>query len=526
MEYGILSLIPPILACGLAFATKQVVVSLLIGLFSGALILQNYNLLNAFTETCGTYITGSITSTGHAATIIFLLVMSGMIALVEESGGLQTIAKSLSTKIKNEKAAQVITSLLGCLVFFDDYANILIVGPTARPISDRVGVSREKQTYIVHTTAGVVAGIAVFTTWIGFEMGLIDDAFSAMGYDVNAFTIVIQNIPYMMYNILAIVLLFAVAIMVRDFGPMYNAEKRARTTGQVISENAHHADDFTEISENTKESKLIYALLPIITFALVTFFGLWYSGYEFVEEGTKFFSIDGFRDSLANADPMPVCVWASMASLAVAVVISKFFLKDKFQHIYSTWLKGFTGLCEVCIILVLAWGLGTVINDIGTAEYIISLVGDKAPVEVFPAVIFIVSCLISFATGTSWGTMPIMFPIAIPLVSSMVKDPTNSTLVIATVAAVLSGCIFGDQTSPISDSSIVTSASVGCDLLDHIKTEAPYEVFPALLAVVGYLLIGFCGISVWIVLAITTIAAVLFVRFVGKSTKKEDLNFK
>ena len=524
MDYGILSLVPPILACGLAFATKQVVVSLLIALFSGALILQNYNLLNAFTETCGTYITGSITSSGHAATIIFLLIMSGMIALVEESGGLQTIAKSLSGKIKNERAAQVITSLLGCLVFFDDYANILIVGPTASPISDRVGVSREKQTYIVHTTAGVVAGIAVFTTWIGFEMGLINDAFSAMGYQINAFTVVIKNIPYMMYNILAIVLLFAVAGMVRDFGPMYNAEKRARTTGQVLSENDHKTDYSLEAVQNTKESKLTYALLPILTFALVTFFGLWYSGYEFVGREIAFFSIDGFRESLANADPMPVCVWASMASLIVAVLISKLFLKDSFQHIYETWLKGFTDLCEVCIILVLAWGLGSVINDIGTADYIISLVGDKAPAEIFPAVIFIVSCLISFATGTSWGTMPIMFPIAIPLVSSLVENPTESTLVIATIAAVLSGCIFGDQTSPISDSSIVTSAAVGCNLIDHIKTEAPYELFPALLAVVGYLLIGFCSISVWIVLVITTILTIAFVRFIGKSTQRADLN--
>jgi len=217
MEYGILSLIPPILTCVLAFATKQTVMSLAVGLFSGALILHGFNIGTAFTESCGTYITGAMMSSGHAATIIFLLVMAGMIALVEASGGLQAIAKTLSRRIKNARAAQVITSILGCIVFFDDFANILIVGPTARPLSDRLGVSREKQTYIVHTTAGVVAGIAVFTTWIGFEIGLISDTFTEMGYEVNGFAMVIRNLPYMLYNILAIVVLFAVAIMMRDF---------------------------------------------------------------------------------------------------------------------------------------------------------------------------------------------------------------------------------------------------------------------------------------------------------------------
>ncbi len=523
MDYGILSLIPPVLAVTLAFCTKQVVLSLLIGTFSGALIISDFHVVAGFTTTFSTYVSEAMTDSSHAAILVFTLTIGGMVALLTSTGGLQAIAAKLSKRIKNPRGAQIITSILGCLVFFDDYANILVVGPTARPLSDSLRVSREKQTYIVHTTAGIVAGIAVMTTWIGFEIGLVNDSFADMGYEVNGFGTILRNIPYMFYNIFAIVILFAVAIMVRDFGPMYKAEKRARLTGKLVADDAQVSEeDMSSVQEETT-GKIYYAVLPILTLVLVIFFGIWISGYRSLETDVSLFSWEGLRLSFGEADPMPPIVWAAVLSTLVAAVIAKLGCKMSIKNIYQSWLGGFCGLCEVGIILVLAWSIGGVIAQLGTADYLISIVAGNVPAGILPAIIFVTSCVISFCTGTSWGTMPVVFPIAIPLMAAMVEDPTDSPLILASIAAVLSGSIFGDQTSPISDSSIISAASTGCDVLHHIKTEIPYSVVPAGLAVIGYLLIGFAGLPTLILLAAGMAAAALIVRFVGKSTKTEDL---
>lgn len=216
-------------------------------------------------------------------------------------------------------------------------------------------------------------------------------------------------------------------------------------------------------------------------------------------------------------------VWAAVLSTLVAAVIAKFGCKMPVKDIYHSWLNGFCGLCEVGIILVLAWSIGGVIAQLGTANYLISVAVGNVPAGILPAIIFVISCVISFSTGTSWGTMPIVFPIAIPLVAAFVEDPTDSALILASIAAVLSGSIFGDQTSPISDSSIISAASTGCDLLHHIKTEIPYSIVPAGLAVIGYLLIGFAGLPALILLVAGTTAIAVIVRFAGKSTKIDDL---
>lgn len=524
MEYGILTLIPPILTVVLAFLSRQVMLSLIVGLFSGALILTNGNIITAVTDVFTDSVIGAINDSSHAAILVFTLTIGGMTSLLTATGGLQAVAKKLSRKIKSARGAQIITSILGCLVFFDDYANILIVGPTTRPLSDSLNVSREKQTYIVHTTAGVVAGIALMTTWVGFEIGLVTDTFSSLGYDVNGFAMIVRNIPYMFYNILAIVIMFVIAITLKDFGPMYDAEKRARLTGKVVDDSTKISEsDIVNVKEN-EEGKVIYAVLPILTLIAVIFFGIWLSGYNSLEEGTvTFWSFEGLRISFGEADPFPPIVWAAMLSTFVAAIIAKFGKNMKAEEIYQSWLQGFLSLCEAMIILVLAWAIGTVISELGTADYLIKLTEGTIPVEVMPAIVFVISCFISFATGTSWGTMPIMFPIALPVVAALVSDPTNSSLVIATIAAILSGSIFGDQTSPISDSSIISAAATGCGLLEHVKTELPYEAVPAAFAVAAYLLIGILHLSVGIVLLIGIVGIIIFANIFGKSTKKEDL---
>ncbi|MEA4987979.1 MAG: Na+/H+ antiporter NhaC family protein, partial [Anaerovorax sp.] len=342
IDYGFLSVIPPILTIVLAFLTRQVLLSLLIGTFVGATIMQGFNPIYGFMDTFQVYISDAMTNAGHAAIIAFTLILGGMVTLVAKMGGTQAIANKLAKKAKNARGAQLITTLLGCLVFFDDYANILVVGPTMRPLTDRLGVSREKLAYIVHTTAGIVAGIAVLTTWIGMEMGLVTDAFSAEGYNINAFAIIIKNIPYMFYNIFAIVISFVVAFLMRDFGPMYKAERRTRSTGKLFEDDAHIS--MGDEKEDQQNGKIYYAVFPILTMVCVIFFGIWYAGYQGLEDVIDPFSLEGFRTCFGNADPMPVTVWAAVLSSIVAAIIARFKIGMKMNEIYATWLKGATGL--------------------------------------------------------------------------------------------------------------------------------------------------------------------------------------
>ncbi len=527
MEFGILSLIPPLVTVIMAFLTRQIVISLLVGIFTGATIIAGFDPIAGFFSTFDTFVIPAAVSSSRISILVFTLTISGMIAVVSAMGGTAAIAKSLSKNVKTARGAQLMTSLAGCLVFFDDYANILIVGPTMQPLSDNLKVSREKLTYIVHTTAGIVAGVAIMTTWIGFEISLVTEAFDGLGYEVNGFLIVLQNIPYMFYNLLAIVISFMIAYSMRDFGPMYKAEKRARLTGKLVADDAIISDT-DDVSTNAAqeekvEGKIIYALLPILTMVLVTFFGIWASGYAGLEEEVSFLSFEGLRLSFGMADPMPPIVWAAVLSSLVACGIAIFKMKFSISKTYKIWLKGFLDLGEVAIILVLAWAIGGVVSTMGTAEYLISIVSGNISAGFIPAIVFLVSCIISFSTGTSWGTMPIVFPIAIPLIAAFVDDPTQSPLVLATIAAVLSGSIFGDQTSPISDSSIISAATTRCDLMHHIKTQIPYALVPAGLATLSYLLVGFLSLNPWVCLLIGIVILALVIKFFGKSTKYEDL---
>lgn len=518
MDYGILSIIPPVLIIAMAFITKQVMLSLITGIIASGLVIYGGNVLSAVTLSFSDYVVGALMDYSHAANVVFLLTMGGMIEIVSRTGGLQALTNVLKKYIKSTKSAQVTTCLLGILIFFDDYANLLVVGPAANLICDNHRISREKQNFIVHNTAGLVAGIAVLTTWVGFEIGCITDVFADMGYEVNGLTMIIKNVPYMIYNIMAVVLMLSVAFMLRDFGPMYKAEMRARTTGKVIADDANIATAEYDEIDLDKQGKVWYAVVPIVAMVITLFIGLWINGYQYHTEEAAFFSFQGFRLSLADADPLLVMVWSSTISTLFAALIAKFCAKMSIGDIINHFLKGAHGLLDIVIVLVLAWSIGSIMGDVGTANYIVGLIGDSIPGGMLPAIIFVISCLISYATGTSWGTMPLMFPLALPLVATFVEDPTESPLIIATIAAVLSGAIFGDQTSPISDSSIISSATVKCDLLHHIKTQTPYELLPAAFAVVGLLITGISGIPIWVILIAETIVTILFVRFIGKTT--------
>ena len=523
--FGIISLLPPLLAIALAFITRQVLLSLFIGVFSGALMMNGWNPFIAFLRTLDSYIVNSLADSWNAAIIIFTLSIGGMIGIINKMGGTKAIAESLAKKAKTARSAQIVTAIMGIAVFFDDYANTLIVGPTMRPLMDKLRVSREKLAYIVDSTAAPVVGLAVVSTWVGYELGLIGDAFGELGADVNVFTIFIKTIPYTFYNIFAVVLVFMLAIRGRDFGPMLKAEKRARLTGQVHREGANlfWADEVTG-GNQLKEGitlRAANAIVPIVTLIVVSFLGLWYNGYTYSDDGTAWYTFQGIQTCFGNADASVVLIWGAITAAIVAGVMAVSQKIMKVGEVLDAFVDGSKALLITAMILILAWSLGSVASDVGTADYLVGAVSDKVPGGVIPIIVFIISMLVAFSTGTSWGTMAIVIPLAVPLAAAYVKvDPANAPLVIASLSAVLSGSIFGDHCSPISDTTIMSSMASGSDHIDHVKTQIPYALTGAGTAFLGYIMVGIMHIPVWVALVVGIAIIWAVVQFFGKKPEE------
>jgi Na+/H+ antiporter NhaC len=525
--YGFWSIIPPLLAIVLAFVTKEVILSLLLGIFSGAVINVFatsssgffMKLIESYTKTFE-YPVNALADGWHAGIIIFTLTIGGMVGVIAKMGGTRAIANALAKKAKTARSAQLATALMGVVVFFDDYANTLIVGPTMRPLTDKLNVSREKLSYIVDSTAAPVATMAAISTWIGYELGLIGDAFNSLGLDVNPYGVFFQSIPYRMYGLFALVMVFMVGFLMRDFGPMYEAEKRARLTGKVLADGAEPmlSTDFEKELDNSDiPLKVSNALVPILTLIIFAFIGLWYSGGGLEEP----FNLEGIRNAFGNADASAALIWASALASIVAVIMAVSQGIMTLRKALEAWVEGAKSLVITTMILILAWSIGSIASDLGTAEYLVQVVSSSLPGWLVPVLVFIMSSIVAFATGTSWGTMAIMLPLSVPLAAAYTGNEP-STLVFATLGAVLTGSTFGDHCSPISDTTIMSSMASSADHIDHVKTQLPYAVTVASIASVGYILVGI-GLPVWITLILGFVSVWAILRFFGKSTDPKDL---
>jgi len=524
--FGILSLLPPLLAIALAFITKQVILSLFLGIFTGVLMLNNYNPFISFLRTLDTYILGSLADSWNAGIIIFTLSIGGMVGIIGKMGGTKAIAEALSKRAKDARSAQLATTLMGILVFFDDYANTLIVGPTMRPLSDKMKVSREKLAYIVDSTAAPVAGMAFISTWIGYEIGLISDVFTSMGVEGNFFMVFIRTIPYAFYNIFTLVLIYNLILQRRDYGSMYDAEVRARTTGKVLADGAKPMSSLdTEEFADKRDIKLQVsnASIPIVTLVLAAFFGLWYNGWVLGEGSIPWTDI---RGCFGNADASVVLIWAAILGSIVAGVLAITRNIMNLGEVFDSWVDGCKSLLITAIILILAWSIGAVVGEVKTAAFLIQVVSDTVPSILLPILVFAISCLVAFSTGTSWGTMAIVVPLAVPLASAYVTvDPTTSPVVLATLSAVLSGSIFGDHCSPISDTTIMSSMASGSDHIDHVKTQIPYALTGAGFAMISYIIVGAFNSVLGTILALVFgfVGIYILVKLIGKKTDKETL---
>ncbi|SFB18551.1 Na+/H+ antiporter NhaC family protein [Clostridium frigidicarnis] len=528
---GILTILPPLIAIVFAFITKNVVISLFLGTIVGIFLINIVS--NGFIEALAMSflnfserILAALSDPWNAGIILQVLTIGGVIALIGKMGGTKAVAEALAKKAKGPRSAQFITWLLGLFVFFDDYANSLIVGPIMRPVTDKMKVSREKLSFIIDATAAPISGIAFISTWVGYELTLIRDGYSAIGEtSVDAFGIFMNTIPFRFYNILILAFIVLTIIFLREFGPMHSAEKRARTTGMVIREGSTpmgSTDDEFEPKEGIKLS-VWNAIIPILVLIIGAFLGFYYNGYTGILAGedevlkgaitNSPMAFSTIQVTFGKADASIVLFQAALLSSCVAILMGVCQKIFKIGEALETWVGGMKSLIMTGVILLLAWSLSAVIKDLGTAKYLVSVLSNSIPYYLLPSIIFVLAAIISFATGTSYGTMGIMMPLTIPLAYGIL--PSDNFILIAT-SAVLTGAIFGDHCSPISDTTILSSMGSSCDFLDHVRTQMPYSIMVAVVSVVaGYIPVSL-GVPVYIVLPASILILALIVRFVFK----------
>lgn len=528
-RFGIWTVIPPLVAIVLAFITKNVVVSLFIGALAGCFMIQvvDQNAFNALIQAFLDFIQrvlNSLADPWNAGIILQVLAIGGVINLVAKMGGARAIAEALAKRAKTPRSAQLVTWFLGLLVFFDDYANSLIVGPIMKPVADKLKVSRERLAFIIDATAAPIAGLAIISTWIGLEVGLINDSFTQIGVKVDSFGVFLQTIPYRFYNILILAFVVITSVMLRDFGPMRKAEIRARKgiKDKKSELESISTEDEMKVKEGVKLS-IWNAIIPIGALIISALISFYYSGYTSIIGGTDValreivtnapFSFTAIREAFSAADASTAlfqsAVFASIIAIAMGVCKKIFTVSEAVE----VWVDGMKGLIITGVILLLAWSLSSVIKDLGTAKYLVTLLSGSIPSFLLPSIIFILGAVISFATGTAYGTMGILMPLAIPLAHSISQD---MSYIVLSTSAVLTGAIFGDHCSPISDTTILSSMGAGCDHIEHVKTQMWYALFVAGATIIlGYIPAGL-NVPVYIILPVAIIALVIAVKFIGK----------
>ena len=518
---GIWSLLPPLLAILLALLFRQVVPALFAGVWLGAWVIAGQDIGAVFTallQVLQVYVLNALSDPDHAAIMLFSLMIGGMVGIISANGGMQGIVRRVSDWAGDARRAAFTTWAMGLAIFFDDYANTLVVGNTMRPLTDRVRISRAKLAYIVDSTAAPVASVALVTTWIGYEVGLIQDAVAAIdGFNQQAYLVFLNTIPYSFYPLLALFFVLLITLGKRDFGPMLEAERRVRADPadqpRVASGNTHH-----DIEDNIPQAqaRARNALLPIAVLILTVLGGLWYTGVN---------ALDGETGSLRNiigaADSNKALLWASMLGVLMAVVMTLFSGLLNMEDTVKAWFSGVQNMLFAMIILLLAWSLGEITQLLGTANYLVELIGSWLPVQLLPALVFVIAALTAFATGSSWGVMGILLPLVVPTAWAML-DMQNMTeqqhwhILYTATAAVLGGSVWGDHCSPISDTTIMSSMASHCDHIEHVRTQLPYALLVGVVVMLLAMIPVGYGMPWWLGMLLSALSLFIILRWLGK----------
>ncbi len=522
--YGVWSLVPPLVSIVLAIATRRVVLSLLAGVVAGVLIVEKFQIASAIPALFEQHLWKNLADPQHLRVFVFTLLMGAMVSVIHASGGMRGLVQSLAPLARNRRGGQLISWLLGLVIFFDDYANCLLLGNTLRPLTDRLRISREKLSFLVDSTAAPVSGLAIVSTWVATEIGLIEAGYrDVLGATVplDGMGIFIATIPYRYYVLFMLAWIPFLALLDRDFGPMLAAE-RAALAGRV---RVPHPVPMTAVPDSDSEPARhwLYAATPVLAMVFCT-------GWLLIATGAQ--SLNGsawdsgrWVEFFRAGDSYVALVYASLIGLALAWLIPLSTRALDGAKARSAAFDGATHVIGALTILWLAWCLSELTKDqhLATGKYLAELLSDRLAPPLMPTVVFVLSAAISFATGTSWGTMGIMMPIVIPVTFRMLAGPgglaavdIHDPIIIAAIGSVLAGSIFGDHCSPISDTTVLSSQSSACDHVAHVWTQLPY----AALVGVGSILFGTLpagyGVSNVVLLPMGLFALVVFLRVFGR----------
>ncbi len=525
-----MSIIPPLIAILMALLFREVYSALFMGLLAGTTILYFYQgeslfiaIFSGLYSIIDSYIVKSMSDTGHISIILFSMMIGGMVTLITKNGGMKGIVNYLARYAANDKSGQFVTWLLGIAIFFDDYANTLIVGNTMRPVTDKLKISREKLAYIVDSTAAPVAALALTTTWIGIEIAYIQEGINAIGINESAYIIFIKSLTTRFYPILTLIFIVMLIFKGRDYGPMLKAERRARAK-EIVKE----ADDIeinAEITDRIDSKKVRWynAAIPVLVVVFGTFAGLVITGWNRqVWDNPDLSGFTKFTEIIGNSDSYIALLWASLSGMLVAVILTVA------QRIYNLkksiiyLIEGFGTMLSAVLILILAWSLALITQDMHTAEFLAGVLTDMSLTPfLLPAITFILSALIAFSTGSSWGTMAILYPLILPVswaISQQYGMDYDASMAIFNnvVSSILAGSVFGDHCSPISDTTILSSLASSCNHIEHVRTQLPYAVTVGIVSVLFGTLPAAYGVPFYILYPVNILILYLIIVLLGK----------
>ena len=499
---------PSALTIALAFVTRHIVGSLLTGALAGTFLLAGGQPVATVTGLFSNLLVPALSSPWNLSVIAFTLLMGGLVELLERGGGMAALARRMQRRAHDPKSTGLSIYLLGWLFFVDGLGNAMLIGKTLRPISDRAGISREKLAFIVDSTSSPIASIAIVSTWVAYEIAVIREGFASItpgvASGVAPYQVLIESLPYRFYP-LFLLLIVLLSVRGRDVGPMVAAERDGRRRAAAVPAEVSVSSDST--------LTILSAVVPLVVLLAAVTGGLWLDGGG-LDRG---FTGAALIETLGAANAARVFVWAT--SLAIGVTIALDVAVRRLPVSAGVAIVQGTGkMFRPVLILVLAWMLNGAIQELRAADYLVRFLGDRLPAGLVPSAVFLLSALVSFSTGTSWGTMAIVMPLAIPLaaaISGFTPGAAPADLVVATIGSVLAGAVFGDHASPISDTTIVSAFSSECDVMAHVRTQLPYVLGAATIAIgVGYLPAGF-GISPWLLLPVGFLACWVWLRVAG-----------
>ena len=516
MEGTLWAFLPAVIAIVLALVTKQVYVSLFLGIFVGAMMYAGGNPLKALFTL---YQVMSEKVGGNTPIIVFLVVLGILVVLMQKSGGAKAYGDWAGKKIKSKGGALAATAGLGCLIFVDDYFNCLTVGSVMRPVTDKFKISRAKLAYIIDATAAPVCIIAPISSWAAAVAGELEG---------DGLMVFISTIPFNVYALLTLVMVFALCFLKFDFGKMKKNDYIAETTGDLHAGEATNDEKSEEIKANPR-GKVQHLLIPVIVLILCCIGGMLFTGFYYNWDtgliDTELQSAN-FIEAFSNCDAGLSLAIGSTVALFIIAAYYMITRTVSFKEITSSFTEGFKAMVPAILILTFAWSISGIMGAKGgylDAQAFVAenLANSSFPQFLFPAIFFILAGAIAFATGTSWGTFGVLVPIAVTILGG------SGTLTLITVSACLGGAVYGDHISPISDTTILASAGAECNHVDHVNTQLPYATVVAVIAALAYVVAGLCAtlggiLSAVIMWAVALVLFAIFVIIIKMISKKKN----